>query len=310
MLLTNSQNLAVDQGKRLITLREVTHLTRRAFARKHNIPLGSLQNWESGRYKGLSKQAIRQLIHAFSQEGIDCSAEWLLYGIGDMPKQRKENYLSSHDTNHHHDSTQQVQANARIFGLNRDLFQATEAGRSRDVVALIEKGADLHFQKGMDLQIHINDENSLLHIAAWNGHTDVAKVLIEHGAAVDARNRRQQTPLFFAVYKGYREIIDNLLANHADLNALDDQGDPPLEWAVYSGKTEMVAYLLDRHACIDIKNIDGNTAMHWAAYRGFVDIVELLLKAGAKPDIKNNRNETPLDCAINKGHQAIVDLLG
>jgi ankyrin repeat protein len=53
---------------------------------------------------------------------------------------------------------------------------------------LVECGADVNGH-------HKEDGWTSLHLASRNGHLDTAKLLIDHGANVDSRNDKQQTPL-------------------------------------------------------------------------------------------------------------------
>ena len=82
---SSKNSRAVAQGLRIRQLRSITCLSRRAFSRKHGIPLGTLQNWEDGRYGGLSDQAGRRLVALFAAENIFCSVEWLLDGVEPGP---------------------------------------------------------------------------------------------------------------------------------------------------------------------------------------------------------------------------------
>ena len=75
----------IQQGKRLRSLREMTCLSRRAFSRKHGIPLGTLQNWEEGRYGELSSETANRLLGCFSSENVFVSYEWLMQGVGSRP---------------------------------------------------------------------------------------------------------------------------------------------------------------------------------------------------------------------------------
>lgn len=82
----SSEQLADDRAKRIYHLRKtVLKLSRAAFGKKHDIPSGSLQNWEDVRYGGLTELGARKLIKAFNEEGIECDINWLLYGKGDEP---------------------------------------------------------------------------------------------------------------------------------------------------------------------------------------------------------------------------------
>lgn len=62
---------------------------------------------------------------------------------------------------------------------------------------------------------------SPLHAAAKNGYLDVAKMLIDNGAEVNATDKQKQTPLHAAAENGQAEMCELLLNNGAELKVLD-----------------------------------------------------------------------------------------
>lgn len=74
-----------SRAKRLKSLRKMTRLSRKAFAEKYNIASGTIQNWESGRFGGLSEKGARDILRAIKAEGIGCTFEWLMYGVEPGP---------------------------------------------------------------------------------------------------------------------------------------------------------------------------------------------------------------------------------
>jgi ankyrin repeat protein len=58
--------------------------------------------------------------------------------------------------------------------------------------------------------------NTELHMAALYGFPDIAHLLIEHGADVNAVNEYGHTPLYYATRHGYRKTADALIAAGAD----------------------------------------------------------------------------------------------
>ncbi|MGC6404507.1 MAG: helix-turn-helix domain-containing protein [Candidatus Comchoanobacterales bacterium] len=76
---------AEHRASRLKTLREMTGLSREAVKKKYGIARGTLQNWETARFGGLTVKGAHLVVKAFKAENIQCSPEWLLHGIGTAP---------------------------------------------------------------------------------------------------------------------------------------------------------------------------------------------------------------------------------
>lgn len=55
--------------------------------------------------------------------------------------------------------------------------------------------------------------------SADNGHTEIVKVLIQKGAAVNTQDLDGWTALMKAVYKKHVEIVQALIENGADVNS-------------------------------------------------------------------------------------------
>lgn len=82
------------RGIRARYIREkVLGLSRNKFSKRHKdleLTVSTLQNWEDARYGGLTEKGARKLIEAFAKEGINCSLQWLLFGIGDAPPEIRD----------------------------------------------------------------------------------------------------------------------------------------------------------------------------------------------------------------------------
>jgi ankyrin repeat protein len=63
-----------------------------------------------------------------------------------------------------------------------------------------------------------------LHWAAWYGHVEIARLLLQNGAEVNAKERNGWTPLHWAAYRGHFDILHLLVENGADLEAKDIHG--------------------------------------------------------------------------------------
>ena len=80
------------RGKRVKSLRQLTQLSRRAFAERYGIPAPTLQNWEDAKGNGLSEKGAKNIVQVLKQVGIYCSVDWLMYGIGSGPQFSKQRY--------------------------------------------------------------------------------------------------------------------------------------------------------------------------------------------------------------------------
>lgn len=90
---TNDPNSSPKmRGKRLRTLRMMTGLSREAFAEKYGISASTIQSWEAAKAGGLTSKGANRMIPVFLDEGIRCTVDWLLYGIGNPPQQSNWHY--------------------------------------------------------------------------------------------------------------------------------------------------------------------------------------------------------------------------
>jgi ankyrin repeat protein len=120
------------------------------------------------------------------------------------------------------------------------------------------------------------DEWTPLHEAADNGDYDMAKVLVDYRADVNAKGKGGRTPLHLAVMYDQRDIVELLLANGADVNAKDDDGVTPLHYAAWHGYLKMAKMLLKHGADTNAMDKNGETPLGWATERGDKTMIKLL----------------------------------
>lgn len=77
---------AAARGKRLKTARLMAGLTRKGLEKKYGISASTIQSWEAAKAGGLTERGVTRVIPILRQEGIFCSSEWLLYGVGNPPQ--------------------------------------------------------------------------------------------------------------------------------------------------------------------------------------------------------------------------------
>eukprot|EP00730_Choanoeca_flexa_P006674 TRINITY_DN12203_c0_g1_i1.p1 TRINITY_DN12203_c0_g1~~TRINITY_DN12203_c0_g1_i1.p1 ORF type:complete len:116 (+),score=7.35 TRINITY_DN12203_c0_g1_i1:113-460(+) len=97
------------------------------------------------------------------------------------------------------------------------------ACRAGDLSAFEAVLARLNTQQQRELiQQSDQGKDTPLHYACQYGHLAVARVLIDKGADVEAKNRNQWTPLHEACLRGHLSLAEMLIVNGADIMAEND----------------------------------------------------------------------------------------
>lgn len=74
-----------ERANRLKFLRKLAHLSMKEFAQHCNLGLTTINYWEQG-YSSITERGARKVCKAMREEGIECSALWLMTGYGEQPK--------------------------------------------------------------------------------------------------------------------------------------------------------------------------------------------------------------------------------
>lgn len=75
---------------------------------------------------------------------------------------------------------------------------------------------------GVDINGKDREGWSALMVAAYCGHRDLVKFLLNAGAAIDDRDSYGYTALMHAVYRGHKDSVALLLERGADIHAKID----------------------------------------------------------------------------------------
>lgn len=142
-----------------------------------------------------------------------------------------------------------------------------------------------------------------LHDAIKTGKVEVVRDLLSKGLDINAKERGY-TPLYTAVAFNCSQDVLKLLIDHgADLNIKDKQGWTPLQHILNSyGNPTNAKILTDAGADVNTKNHSGQTIFHLAAIKKDISLIEYLLAKGIDVDSRDNEGQTPLyhAAALNK----------
>jgi cytohesin len=149
-----------------------------------------------------------------------------------------------------------------------------------------------------------------LHFAANRGSAELVRLLLTHGAVVDASDLQEYTPLHLAARGGHKKAADLLITADADVKSQTVSGGTPLHYAAYGGSADLVKCLLAKGAPVNAREHNGMTPLHWAARCGHAESVSLLLTSGAEIDAPGEVGWTALhEAAINSRNQVLNVLL-
>lgn len=201
------------------------------------------------------------------------------------------------------------------------LMAAIQGGHEDVVACLLEAGAD---PDPLETSSHPGFRRTTpLAISAQNGALEVARLLLEHGADVNALPENHWSPLKSAVKGGHRELIDLFLDRGADIDIADESGYTALMNAVTQDDDSIALELIARGAKLDCQCLDdwnhggrnrespqdddsewkgGRSALMDAAEAGKTAMVQHLIDAGANLDLQDSAGDTAFRLALSQGH--------
>jgi ankyrin repeat protein len=166
---------------------------------------------------------------------------------------------------------------------------------------------ELLINKGADVNAKNRRNSTPLHWAIHDGAK--VRLLLSKGADINTRQAQGRTPLFLAAMLGNgAQTMRLLLARGADPNLASANGQTPLMMAA-RGNIEGIRLLIEKGAEVNARDGAGETALMFACTGGNASAVRLLIERGADVKVKSKRNETALGFAATSGVQASVELL-
>jgi ankyrin repeat protein len=192
-----------------------------------------------------------------------------------------------------------IEAGATLDIQDKDGDTALMLASSTEIVRLL-------IEAGINLNIQNNDGHTALITATKRNAIEIARLLIEAGAArtpaaLNIQDKEQQTALTIACTKGYETIASLLIKAGANLDLCAEYGFSALHIASKGGNIDIVRLLIEGGAAhtpaINIQTVFGYTALILACKYGHTEIARILIEAGANQHIKNGDGENALHYA-------------
>lgn len=167
-----------------------------------------------------------------------------------------------------------------------------------EMLIVAAKGENARIKELLDGGVDVNmrglDRNTPIMEAAYGGHLETVKLLLDHGADLSAKKNDGADPMGLTHSKEVIELFKNVSL------LVDTAG---------KGDVQALKALIDKGTPLNGLDKFGHSALTEASYLGKTDVVKLLLEKGANPTIKKSDGEAPLSLAAGQKHDDIVKLL-
>ena len=196
------------------------------------------------------------------------------------------------------------------------------------VKSLLDHGANPNFDPGTT-SLPDEDRKTAFEKSLELNNLPIIRLMINTGAKINNVHAlwevgwgEAMTPLMFAAFKGYAECVQLLLDSGAEVNFRYRRecfvaGLPAIACAIRQGKVPVIKILLEHGASLNFSNSNQNNPIQMAMQYRYScknpdDVVNCLLafpKSGLNIEHRNNVNLTPLLMAASWRHSSVVKSL-
>jgi ankyrin repeat protein len=158
-----------------------------------------------------------------------------------------------------------------------DIFEAASIGDTETISQLLDKTPDF-------LNSFSPDGFTALGLASFFGHVSLVNLLLDKGAKpnIASNNQFKVAPIHSACAISHFDIAKLLIEHGADVTAKQMQGVTPLHSAAHNGQTKLSKLLIDNGAEISAKMDNGQTPLFMANEKNFQETAELIIKHGGQ----------------------------
>ena len=162
--------------------------------------------------------------------------------------------------------------------------------------------------KYVDLEERDDSGNTPLYNATMFDNTSLMKKLIDAGANINSKNRREETPLHLAAGHKKIETVRLLVSEGANLESKNEMGSTPLHEAVFYHKGDVIEYLIESGADVNA------VAKHGSVFDLAINLWSALklgeMLTGAEVNCGTPKHEAfPLHDALDDSEYKIFALL-
>ncbi|MBS0606227.1 MAG: ankyrin repeat domain-containing protein [Verrucomicrobia bacterium] len=217
-------------------------------------------------------------------------------------------------------SLDRIRATQEIDHFNSQWVEAIKQTNCDNLLSLLQQAKQKRIPFDINVKNHIG--YTALHVACWKNNSKLARLLIDAGASIEAKNNNtNQTPLDVASTPEIRELLENartalqssllpqpsqqeiIQFNHNWLAALSEQNCNKLLSLLQQARQNNIPCNLN------VKYIAGLSALHMACLHGHSQLVKLLIESKADLNVTDNLKDTPLHAACMHGHLEAAKLL-
>jgi ankyrin repeat protein len=166
------------------------------------------------------------------------------------------------------------------------------------------------------------DQQTPLHVASYLGNLEIVRLLLDHGAELEANCDVGEKPLHFVSCGAYKSQVDGvrtaqlLLKRGANVNTRRHDRSTPLNVASRFGMFEIVRLLIDHGAEVDAADHFGKTPLYQVSRANYepqednrVRVAQLLLNHGADVNAMDKSGVTPLALVSRNERSQLAELL-